>query len=145
MAELLQYYQLSDIIIILVTVALAIKAIITFFEWVYNFFANIIHSKDKDENNYVTIINKQQQHDAQIQKMTKDMEEIYNMLKMLIESDKDDIKSDITAKYHYFMEKGYIDDYSLDCLDRRFDHYKEEGGNSFIHSLMSELHRLPKK
>ena len=52
---------------------------------------------------------------------------------MLIESDKDSIRSYITKEHHYFYgEQQWIDNFSLDCIERRFKHYEDEGGNSFI-------------
>jgi hypothetical protein len=65
---------------------------------------------------------------------------------MLIDSDKDDIKSYITREHHYFCyQKGWIDDFSLDCCERRYQHYSDEGGNSFIENFMEELRALPKQ
>lgn len=56
---------------------------------------------------------------------------------MLIDSDRDDIKSYITREHHYFCyQKGWIDDFSLDCCERRYKHYSDEGGNSFIGQFM---------
>lgn len=67
-------------------------------------------------------------------------------LNKLIESDKDDIKGWLVQQYHYFVEeKGYIDDFSLDTIEKRFQHYTDEGGNSYIHTLMDEIRALPKK
>lgn len=64
---------------------------------------------------------------------------------MLIESDKDDIKSYITREHHYFCYKiGWIDDFSLDCIEKRYKHYTDEGGNTFIGGFMEELRALPK-
>ena len=40
---------------------------------------------------------------------------------------------------------GWIDDFSLDCLERRYQHYADEGGNSFIEGFMEELRALPKQ
>ena len=58
---------------------------------------------------------------------------------------KDDIKSWLVEKHHYFCyEKGYIDDYSLDCMERRYRHYADEGGNSYAATLMAEVRALPK-
>jgi hypothetical protein len=38
-----------------------------------------------------------------------------------MKSDKDSIKAFITKEHHYFCyEKGWIDDYNLDCLEKRF-------------------------
>jgi hypothetical protein len=42
------------------------------------------------------------------------------------------------------MQKGYIDDYCLDCLEKKYKHYVKEGGNSFIESLMKEIRNLPR-
>lgn len=65
---------------------------------------------------------------------------------MLIDSDKDDIKSYITREHHYFCYQiGWIDDFSLDCLEKRYRHYADEGGNSFIEGFMDELRALPKQ
>ena len=38
-----------------------------------------------------------------------------------------------------------IDDFSLDCIEKRFAHYQDEGGNSFIAALMAEIRALPKE
>ena len=43
------------------------------------------------------------------------------------------------------MTKGYIDDFSMDAIEKRYDHYKAEGGNSYISDLMHDLRKLPKK
>jgi hypothetical protein len=65
---------------------------------------------------------------------------------MLIDSDKDDIKAFITREHHYFCyQKGWVDDYSLDCVERRYAHYEQEGGNSFVEDLMKDLRKLPKQ
>ena len=45
---------------------------------------------------------------------------------------------------NFCYEKRQIDDYSLDCLEKRYTHYVEEGGNSFIHDLMEDIRALPK-
>ena len=82
----------------------------------------------------------------QQEKTSKQLESICNKIDMLISSDKDNIKSYITKEHHIFVyQKGWIDDYSLDCIERRFQHYKDEGGNSFVEDLMNELRELPKR
>lgn len=65
---------------------------------------------------------------------------------MLIESDKEDIKAFITGQHHYFIYgKGWIDDYSMECLEKRFAIYEREHGNSFVEGLMNEIRALPKR
>ena len=67
-------------------------------------------------------------------------------INILIDSDKDDIKSFITKEHHFYCyEKHWIDDYSLDCIERRYKHYQEENGNSFVADLMKEIRQLPKQ
>ena len=79
-----------------------------------------------------------QKQQAQIDNLTKS-------LQCLIESDKDDIKSWIVEKHHkYCYEVGSVDYYILESIERRYDHYKKEGGNSYIDTLMEELRALPK-
>lgn len=66
-----------------------------------------------------------------------------DMVKDLIESDKDAIKSWITRMHHKLMEIGWVDDYSLQCIEARFAHYQKFGGNSFVLDLMTDIRALP--
>lgn len=66
-------------------------------------------------------------------------------LEILTDSDRDDIRGWIVEKYHYYTEKGWIDDFSMDCVEKRYVHYKDEGGNSYISGLVSDLRKLPKQ
>ena len=78
--------------------------------------------------------------------VAKILNDLSAKIDMLIDSDKDDIKSYITREHHYFCyQVGWIDDFSLDCLERRYEHYADEGGNSFIEGFMNELRALPKQ
>lgn len=72
------------------------------------------------------------------------LDKLSTKIDMLIDSDKDAIKSFITEKHHHYCYKvGYIDDFSLDCIEKRFKHYSDQGGNSFIENFMKELRALP--
>lgn len=72
------------------------------------------------------------------------LKELSTKIDMLIDSDKDAIKSYITKEHHYYCyQLGWIDDFSLDCLERRYQHYTDYKGNSFISGLMEELRNLP--
>lgn len=60
------------------------------------------------------------------QNTDKILQNLATKIDMLIDSDKDDIKSFITEKHHYYCYKvGYIDDFSLDCIEKRFKHYSD--------------------
>ena len=84
------------------------------------------------------ITNKQNNTDEYLQKMSQKID-------LLIQSDKDAIKSYITGEHHKFCyDLKEIDDFSLDCLQKRYRHYADEGGNSFIEGFMQDLRKLPR-
>jgi hypothetical protein len=65
-------------------------------------------------------------------------------LKNLTISDMNDIKAWIVDQYHkFYTEQGWIDAFNADTLDKRYEDYKKEGGNSYIDTLMERLHSLP--
>ena len=54
------------------------------------------------------------------------LEELSSKIDMLIESDKDDIKSFITREHHHFCyQVGWIDDFSLECIEKKYKHYTD--------------------
>ena len=62
----------------------------------------------------------------------------------LISSDMHDIKSWIVDQYHkFYTEQGWIDAFSAETIDRRYNDYLKEGGNSYIKVLIDRLHCLP--
>lgn len=78
--------------------------------------------------------------------MEESIDKLSKKVDILMKSDRDAIKAFITREHHYFVyQRGWIDDYSLDCIERRYTHYNEQGGNSFIQTLMTDLRNLPKQ
>lgn len=61
----------------------------------------------------------------------------------LRESEKESIKSWITEMHHRLIRQGWVDDYSLSCIEERFTRYKKFDGNSFVLDLMLEIRALP--
>ena len=151
MIELLAKYSLSEIVAFLVTFALAIKGVISFYDWATErlkktFSKETQRDKEKEvlEERLVYGADKMRALDKQQKQTNEQLKVIHKQLEMLISSDKDDIKTDLTKDHHYFCyKKKWIDDYSLDCMQRRFERYVEEGGNSFIEKLMDEVKELP--
>lgn len=152
MLQLLQQYSLSDILIFIVILAFAVKSVITFFDWSKERFQKVFN-KEYNKMNQKEEIERRLDHGSQImnelqsnqQAIEKAIQNLSNKINMLIESDRDDIKSFITREHHRFCYQiGWIDDFSLDCIEKRYKHYKNEGGNTFIDGFMEELRALPK-
>ena len=153
MLELLQHYSISEIFLFIVLLALAFKGIVTFFEWLqehikkaFNIKFGKISEKEKMNKrieNGEIFMNELREHQKQNDETLQDLSK---KIDTLVESDRDDIKAYITKEHHKFCyDKGWIDDFSLDCLEKRFKHYADEGGNSFICGFMQELRALPKR
>ena len=151
-ASVLKDFPISEILLCIVGVLVLIKWIIEYFDWGHKRTKDKYDQEAKQKTDIEDINEKLNQNSEDIkmliemQKQQNEKIEQQNLrIELLIDSDKDDIKAFITEKYHYFVEvRGWIDDYSLDCLERRFQHYKDENGNSFVADLMSEIKRLPK-
>lgn len=153
MKDLVGTYSVQEILLFLVTFALAIKGFVSFWDWGYERLKKVF-KKETDQEQEMDLIQDQiSAHQAEYQllkdnqdKFREDLKNLLDKVNLLIDSDKDDIKSFITERHHHFCYKEkWIDDYSLDCIERRYKHYKDEGGNSFIHDLMEELRELPKQ
>lgn len=153
MLALLQRYSISEILIFIILLALAIKGVITFIDWTYEKIKKafnkqqnkidekkqILNKLDQDEQLIVSLQQQQAETDKILNKLSKQID-------ILIKSDIDDIRAFITKEHHYFCyQKGWIDDFSLQCIEQRFNNYVQEGGNSFIKGLMEEIRKLPKR
>lgn len=174
MEELLTKYTITEIILFIFALATAIKGFFMLWDWFYDRIKKHF-AKETDKQNYNDNISKQlasisaqiknirdghkedkkeileqinyinTQHSLDRQELMKKIDTTQNTISVLLASDKDDIKSWITEKHHYFCyEKKVIDDYSLDCIEKRFKHYLDEGGNSYVATLMQEIRSLPK-
>lgn len=143
MIDLLTNYSVQDIIIYIVLLALAIKGCISFIDWAKQYIHKTIRLKVQQPKK---IKDNLEDHSKQINDLKDSISQIKELVNLLIKSDRDDIKAFITRQHHYFVyQKGWVDDYSLDCIEKRYEHYKDQGGNSFIKSLMMELRALPKQ
>ena len=153
MKDLLSNYSIEQILLFIVLLAAAIKGVVSWIDWARNRGEKIIEKKNKRtalEDSVNNLIQSQKEmenniNNCQVQ-IKNNINDIRKAINILTESDKDDIKSWITEKHHYFCYSvGWIDDYSLDCIEKRYGHYKDEGGNTFIDELMEEIRALPKR
>ena len=153
MIDLLKAYSVTEIIIFIALLAIALKGFIDFIDWA----KGKIRSRFNEEADSAEIITKiQEKNEEQDEKINQilefqtsiqdNMSKILNQVQSLVESDRDSIKSTITRRHHQFCyEAKWIDDYNLDCLEKLYSHYKDEGGNSFIDSMMAEIRNLPRQ
>ena len=148
MAELITNYSWSEIILFVIAFAAAIKGVVTFWDWGKDRLRKVYDKEDKiEEIKSLMVENKKQMNEfSNIQAQTiNEIQHLKENITNLTASDKDDIKAWITEKHHHFCyDIKYIDDYSLDCIEKRYAHYVDEGGNSFISKLMEEIRNLPK-
>lgn len=73
----------------------------------------------------------------------KEITEHTEQLALLIDSDRESIKSFIVDKYYQVIEDGYINTHLLQVLEERYDKYLKENGNSYVKGLMEEIRELP--
>ena len=152
MMTLLEMYTITEIILFLITFAIAIKASVTFWDWLVSRLTAHFDKKNERTLQQKENAKRFEEIDEKIQQLFTDhehqqmqMQKILEKINELIDSDKDDIKSYITENHDYFCKIGNIDKYNLDCLEKRYSHYLDEGGNSFISDMMEELRSLNKK
>ena len=144
--QLLSTFSFGEIILFIVLVAVAFKEIFNFLDWV----SEKIKKRDSKHQN---AISRDQKIDTTLEDVQKELkyiattvDEINTEVNILKESDKDDIKAFITREHHYFCyTKGWIDDFSMDCIEKRYGHYVQENGNSYVADLMQDLRALPKQ
>lgn len=55
------------------------------------------------------------------------------------------LRYQIVQARDYFVDKGNIGKYSLDCIEDMFRCYTDLGGNGFVHDMMDDIRKLPIK
>lgn len=159
MTDLFLEYSIPQLIVFTIGIIIFIKGgwdIIDFFREKYKKKFNKDYDKKRQEEvwqehyldcqrQYEETMGAYESLSEKIDGVIDSVEKIGARVNELIESDKHDIKQDIVRNYHFFVDKqGWIDDFSLDTLELRFEDYKSEGGNSYIAGLMAEIRQLPK-
>lgn len=70
------------------------------------------------------------------------VEALEQQTSLLLESDKIRIKGEILSLHTECMETGKITEHQLEYLHDMFKVYEKEYGNSFVHLLVDDLHKL---
>lgn len=137
MAELLAKYSVEQIIIFIGLLFVAFKEVCDMFDYIKQ--KGLLWFKAEQ---------KQEQNDNVLQQLVDKIDNIDNQIKILMESDRDDIKSWLVEKYNFYKENPTrpISHHTMDTIEKRYSHYKDEGGNSYIdNTIMPELRRMAKE
>lgn len=151
--EFLSDYSFAEILVLIIIFILAVKESISLFDWAKARFRKASNKAYEEKREHDKIeeeikdLNKEKKvFDKEFQDADDRFKKIEASIEMLIESDKEDIKSFITLQHHKFVyEQEWIDDYSMECLEKRYAIYEREHGNSFVLGLMNEVRALPKR
>lgn len=145
MKELLTNFSLEQIIFFLFIIAIALKEVIELIRYFFDLINKEYKKNNKKETEMQELI-REIKNIKQDVAVIKENNKVYaDQLKLLVGSDREDIRAFIVTKHHFFVEnQHWIDDYSMDVLEKRFTYYKQEGGNSYVETLMNEIRALPK-
>ena len=155
MIELLKQFSVEQVILFVFILALAIKGIFDFTDWVSQ------KNKAKFEKDYQkmkdgdAILKRQEELEQRYQEsvenyahlkdeITNFSESVMQNLQVINKSMMHDIKQWIIERYKLYTKQGWIAIEDLNMLEYRFADYEALGGNSTIPALMDELRALPK-
>ena len=138
MVELLSTYSGTQIILFLFIVAIAIKETIDLVEYF----------KGKIRKRVVGVVSEEsslEELSKSIKNLQQSLENTNQKVDILVASDRDDIKSWIVHEWRRFLvHPEELDEFEMDCLEKRYSHYKEEGGNTYIDTIMDDLRAIYK-
>ena len=123
-------------IIVLAIALLIIKEIVSLIEFFYKKAKGHFSDKTNNENLYQQI----QEINQAISLIQKQQSENQKSIDILIQSDIEDIRAWIVNQYHTYRDTDKeLDDFTMDCIEKRFRCYHQEGGNSYIEDLVNSL------
>ena len=99
--------------------------------------------KEASDESDTTLVMKMNQYETRQEEINAKIDAVHENMNLLIESDKESIRSFITLQYYECQEKGYIEIYVLQALEDRYEKYLVENGDTFIANLMVEMRKLP--
>ena len=105
--------------------------------------ADRLDVKANSESIDASILKKMETYEESNNRINVKIDTLHDNMNMLIDSDKEGIRSFITMQYYEAIDKGYIEIYKLEALECRYEKYLKENGDSFIAKLVEELRTLP--
>lgn len=161
MLELLATFSVEQILIFSIMLILAIKGGVDLFDWAHEKYIKkfnkdhlALNKQESLEQHYekcreqqADFIEKYVTLENELYSLTEDINRkvgsIESQLEQLTKSDMHDIKSWVVEKHHYLTEQGWVDDFTMDTIEKRFEDYKKEKGNSYVEGLVNEIRALP--
>lgn len=161
MKDLLSSLSVTQIILIIFMIAVATKEVINLIDFFRNKIKSSSNKEQQEKDEKKDILEQIEKIHTSVVKNEEECKKIASQLvefkietmdmfshqqqtlNSLVQSDIDDIKSYIVKQYHFFMAQGWIDDFSMDTIEKRYSHYEREGGNSYVKSLVEKLRQLP--
>lgn len=144
-ADLFLNYNLGVVLFIIVGVATILLGCIKGYDYLKARSKNRNKDESEQEKRLCQIENTEIANKKDIMEMKNDIEDLRKNIELLIESDKNSIRGYITEKYHECIQQGYIGDFMLDDIERRYKCYHDVGGNGFIDDMMEKIRKLPHK
>ena len=103
----------------------------------------INNTQDNSTTGDKVLEKKIEKYESALTDVKKSVSAVNDKTDLLIASDKEGIKSDITTDYYIAIDQGFIELHKMQMLEARYEKYLQENGNTFIKSLMDELRKLP--
>ena len=139
MENLLNTFDLKTIILVLFLVAVGARELIQ----LYRYFRMRIYGRFETQDNEKETMDNMEKS---MQSVLMELKDIDKKLTLLQVSNRDSIKSWILMSYQKYKENNaQLDSMQMDLLERRYQHYKEQGGNSYIDEIMEELRSIYRK
>lgn len=81
------------------------------------------------------------QRDKELQEHNERMQQMCKKVQARLQDDTRWAFKD--AYNYYYIKEKKIDSNSLEALEKKYEHYKEAGGNSFVDNIIEKIRELP--
>ena len=103
----------------------------------------VIESQKDSKEGDVVLENQMKSYEEVLDNLSVKLSNMDEKTTMLIDSDKEEIKSFIIDKYYQAKNDGYIELHVLQGLELRFAKYLQENGNTYVGRLMNAIRKMP--
>ena len=105
MKDLLVKYSLSEIALFVFLLLVAVKEMLQLFDWFWNRVKRTYDKHRQSDEIEGTVADLNESYEDALHKVNQSFDVINEKIKMLIESDKEDIKSFLTSQHHHFVTR----------------------------------------